>query len=246
MRPKKVLIVPDVHAPFHDTKAWALMMKVARYLKPHTIVCLGDLADMFTVSSHSKDPRRSLQLDEELVKVRELRAELDSLKPKRKLFLEGNHEDRLRRYLQDKAPELFSLIDTDKLLGLSENGWEFVGYRDSAKVGKVSFTHDTNQGGKYSTMRALETFQSSVVIGHHHTQQFFVEGDATGKYRVGAQFGWLGDVDKVDYMHRVTSLRKWSLGFGVGYLDSNGVLFLQPVPLVGYRCCVEGRVFDAR
>jgi hypothetical protein len=54
-----VLFVPDTHRPFHDRRAWRLFLTVARDLKPKTIVSIGDFADFFGVSSHSKDPRRA-------------------------------------------------------------------------------------------------------------------------------------------------------------------------------------------
>lgn len=240
---ERILVVPDTHAPYHDRRAWKLMLKVARRFGPHTIVHQGDLADFYAVSSHSKDPSRAAGLRDELRVVKKLRGDLDRLGATRKVFIEGNHEDRLRRYLEEKAPELFGMFDTDSLLALSENGWEFVPYKSHARVGKLYFTHDTGNGGKYTTARALEAFQHSVAIGHHHAIQYAVEGDATGKYRVGAQFGWLGDVRAVDYMHRIKAQRNWSLGFGVGYKDETGVVFLQPVPIVNYTCCVEGRVY---
>lgn len=240
---ERLLIIPDCHAPYHDERAWKLMLKAARQFKPHIIVHCGDLADFYAVSSHSKDPSRKHQLKDELKEVKRLRKQLDALGAKRKVFIEGNHEDRLRRYLEEKAPELFGMFDTDSLLGLSENGWEFVAYKEATKVGKVWFTHDTGNSGLYTTARALAAFQHSVVIGHHHAIQYAVEGDAVGGHRVGAQFGWLGDVKQIDYMHKIRAMRNWSLGFGVGYKDTDGTVFLQPVPIVGYRCCLEGKVF---
>jgi predicted phosphodiesterase len=240
---ERVLLVPDTHCPYHDERAWRLMLKAARQFQPHTIIHQGDLADFYAISSHSKDPTRAQQLKQELKAVRKLRADLDRLGAKRKVFIEGNHEDRLRRYLEEKAPELFGMFDTDSLLQLSENGWQFVPYKSHAKVGKLYLTHDTGNSGKYTTARALDAFQHSVVIGHHHTTQYAVEGDATGKYRVGAQFGWLGDARQVDYLHRIKALRNWSLGFGIGRHDkATGVVYLTPISIVNYTVCIEGRV----
>src|SRR5207342_301771 len=119
-----------------------------------------------------------------------LRGDLDRLGAKRKVFIEGNHEDRIRRFVEEN-PALYGRLTTDSELELTANGWEFTPYKQHARVGKVYFTHDTGNSGKYTTARALDAFQHSVAIGHHHSIQFAVEGDATGKYRVGAQFGWL-------------------------------------------------------
>ncbi len=218
------------------------MLKAVRPWKPHTVVHQGDLADFYAISSHSKDPGRAQGLRHELKVVKRLRADLDRLGAKRKVFIEGNHEDRLRRYLEEKAPELFGMFDTDSLLGLSENGWQLVPYKGHAKVGKLYVTHDTGNSGKYTTARALDAFQHSVVIGHHHQTQYQVEGDATGKYRIGAQFGWLGDVKRVDYMQRIKALRNWTLGFGIGrHNTKTGVVYLNACPIVNYSVCLEGR-----
>lgn len=241
---ERILIVPDTHVPFEDVRAWNLMMDVARDLKPETVLHQGDLADCYSISSHSKDPKRVSRLKEEMVRVRGRRAELDSLEPKRKVITEGNHEWRLARYLRDKAPELDGLLSVDELMGLTDNDWQLVPYRDHVKIGKVYFTHDTGSGGKYATARAMEAYQHSVSIGHHHAMQFFVYGDATGKHQVGAQFGWLGDPKQVDYLHKIKANRLWTPGFGIGYHDlASHYVYLQPVPLVGYTACVEGKVY---
>src|SRR5688572_25203463 len=110
-------------------------MEAARGFKPDTLVHMGDLADFYRVSFHSKDPSRTLSMKDEVLAVRALRGEMDDLGAKRKLFVEGNHESRLVRYLHDKAPELFGFISVDDLLQFTENGWEFTPYKSYAKVG---------------------------------------------------------------------------------------------------------------
>ncbi len=160
------------------------------------------------------------------------------------MLLEGNHSDRLRRYLQDKAPALFGLVDVRQLYELDENGWEFVPYKADIKIGRVYFTHDTGTSGRYTTQRAMDAYQHSVVIGHHHRIELRVEGDAVGGRQIAAQFGWLGDVDQVDYMHKIKARREWSLGFGTGHHDTKtGLIYLQAHPIVDYTCCVDGAVY---
>lgn len=243
---ERVLFVPDTHSPYEDKRAWRLMLQAAADFRPDTIVHLGDLADCYRISSHSKDPRRTTRFKQEVEHTRERRAELDALGASRKILTEGNHEDRLRRYLAEKAPELFEFVGTDDLLELTENGWEFYPYRETAKVGKLHLTHDVGGGGKYSTARALDTYQASVAIGHHHAVQYYVSGDAKGGYQIGAQFGWLGDIRAVDYMSRVKVCRTWALGFGIGYHEpKTGHVFVVPVPIVKYSCVVEGRLYKA-
>jgi predicted phosphodiesterase len=237
-----VLFVPDTHRPYHDKRAWSLMLKVAKALKPKTIAVIGDFADFFGVSSHSKDPRRALKLEAEIADVRVGLDELDALGAKRRVYIAGNHEDRLTRYLQDKAPELFDFVTIPGLLQLYERGWEYVPYRHHTRIGKLYLTHDVGNAGRNSTFKALDTYMHSVVTGHAHRLQYIVEGTAVGEWKVSAQFGWLGDVRQVEYMHRAVAMKNWSLGFGVGYHDKDtGCVYITPVPIVGYQCVVNGK-----
>ncbi len=221
-------------------------MKAARDLQPETIVILGDFVDCFAISNYSKDPTRAMGLEKEISLALKKREQLDALGAKRKIFIEGNHEDRLKRYLQDKAPELFPFVDIPKLLQLSENKWEYVPYKDATKLGKVWLTHDTGNTGRYTTYKALDTFQHPVVIAHSHRIAYAVEGNATGEAIVGAQFGWLGDVEQVDYMHKIRANREWALGFGYGYLHKKtGYVSLVPVAIIDYTAVVEGKLYSA-
>lgn len=244
-----VLIVPDAHRPYHDERAWNLMLKVGKALKPAHLIVIGDLADFYAVSSHSKDPSRTLHLDEEIADVKVGLDELDALGATDKKFIAGNHEDRLTRYLQDKAPALFKMVQIPELFGLEERGWEYTPYKADTKLGKVNLTHDVAAAGRNATFKALDTYQHSVVTGHTHRMQYIVEGNATGEYKLSAMFGWLGDRTKIDYMHRALVYKNWALGFGVGYVHATtGIAYLVPVPIIEtqgvYTCVVNGTYYE--
>lgn len=241
---RNLLIVPDTHAPYHDEAAWALMLKVGKWFKPRHIIHLGDLHDCYSISKYPKDPNRAGKHDWETKVARACRNDLDELEPRWKDFVEGNHENRLPRYLMDLAPALFNDVTVDKMLELTANDWRLTKYQDHIKVGKVFYTHDTGSGGKYPTRLALETFQHSVVVGHNHRMEYHITGDATGTHQVGFQPGWLGDINQVDYVHRIKVKRFWSLGFGLGYMnEQTGVTHLVPVPIVKNRVTVAGKEF---
>ena len=245
-----VVIVPDTHRPYHDPQAWSLFLKAARMLKPKHLVIIGDFCDFYAVSSHSKDPQRTTMLDAEIKDVKVGLDELDSLGAKNKLFVAGNHCDRLNRYLRDRAPELYTLVGgVPELLGLRERGWRYTPYKESARIGKVWFTHDVGTAGRYASFKVMDTFQHSAVTGHAHRLQYIVEGNALAECKLSAQFGWLGDASKVDYMHRVSVNKNWALGFGHGVIDrSTGIGYLTPVPIIPvrrqYTCVVNGKLLS--
>lgn len=225
------------------------MLRAARALKPYHICIIGDLADFFSISTHSKDPKRAVRLDEELLDVNIALDELDALGAVNKQFVEGNHEDRLRRYLEDQAPELINQVATDKLFQLKERGWQFTSYKQHTRVGKLYTTHDVGTAGRYATYKALDIYQHSVVTGHTHRMSYVVEGNAVGEFKLSASFGWLGDHSKVDYMHRVNVDKNWALGFGFGYIHQDtGIAYLTPVPIIQvegkYTCVVNGVLYE--
>jgi hypothetical protein len=221
------------------------MLKVARDLKPTHLITIGDFMDFYAVSNHSKDPLRATQLDYELAEGNRCLDQLDALGAKNKIALGGNHSDRLQRYLRDKAPELFGIVDVPSLLNLKARGWRWVGYKDDIKVGKCYFTHDVGAAGRNAVFKALDTYQHSIITGHTHRLQYIVEGNAVGEVKLSAQFGWLGDVNKVDYMHKTTAKKNWALGFGIGYLNpATGYMYFTPVPLVNYSCVHHGRLYQ--
>lgn len=243
---EKILFIPDTHVPYHDTEAFSLMLKAGRALKPQHVMIMGDFADFYAVSSHSKDPSRAVALKHEIESVKEALKQVKALGAKNNVFIAGNHEDRLERYLRDKAPELFDVVSFPKLLKLKENGFGYVPYKRSYKLGKLNLTHDAGNAGKDAHHKALQTFQHNVIIGHTHRIGYVVEGNAQGERHIAAMFGWLGDVNEVDYMHRVKALKDWSLGFGIGYLDpSTGVVYVVPVPIINGTCLIEGKLIIA-
>lgn len=237
----KWLLIPDCHVPYEDKRAFGLMLRAAKSAGVRRAAILGDFADFYGVSSHSKDPRRAQRMAWE---VSQVRARLDELQKQFKevVFVEGNHCDRLRRYLEERAPELFDFVSIDKLFGITERGWRLVPYREHTKIGKLHITHDLGKAGKYAHYDALAAFQGNVVIGHTHRLGYAVEGSARGKPHVGAMLGWLGDFSQVDYMYRVRAQRDWVHGFGIAYVEPSGMVHVTPIPVVNDTVVVEGKL----
>lgn len=240
---ERILFIPDVHVPFEDRRAWDLMMHVARALRPEHIVILGDFADMWAVSAHDKSPSRRDNLESEMKAVAIRLDELDALGARTRIFCEGNHEDRLSRYITRAAPELFDFVSFPKIQRLEERGWRWVPYREHARIGKVFVTHDLGEAGIYAHNRARATMGGNVVIGHVHRMGVAYASTAEGTGHVSAAFGWLGDAEQARYLPAARRAA-WQLGFGLGYMEpATGHVHLQAVPIVDYRCVVEGALF---
>jgi len=88
---EKILFIPDTHAPYHDTQAFALLVKFAKWWKPTHVYILGDFVDMYSVSSHSKDPTRARNLESEIMSACDLLDDLEGIGTHR-TYIMGNHE----------------------------------------------------------------------------------------------------------------------------------------------------------
>lgn len=242
---KKLLLIPDCHVPYHDKRSMNLVRRMAKQVGFDILVTLGDFADFFKVSFHERTLDRRMGFASEVRAVNHELDMWDELGIKEKHFIAGNHEYRFDRYLAEKAPELSELpgLSVPELFRLEERGWKFTPYRSDLRIGKLWLTHDEGTSGPLACIRARGTYEGNVVIGHCHAATVAYQGNAKGETHVGASFGWLGDVSKVDYMHQVKA-RRWQQCIGTGVMESSGVVHLQACPIIKGRVCVFGRVYS--
>lgn len=242
---KNVFVIPDVHVPYHDKKAWSLCLSVVEEVKPDVVVVIGDFADFYSISTFDKDPSRNLNLKWEVACVN---AELDRLCQaagnSQVVFLEGNHEDRLRRYLWKKAPELFGLTNTRELFKIGERGWKFIKYGDFYRRGRVTYVHDLGKSGLNALSQTLDLCGGNVVFGHTHRAGLLYRGHHGSQGHFGLNVGWLGDYRKLNYIHRIKAEREWRLGFGI-VEESGNLAFSQFCPIISGRCRVFGKEYGS-
>lgn len=240
------IIIPDTHAPYHNKTSWALVAHVVKTWKPKVVVVQGDFFDCYAVSSHRKDPRRRDAIVDEIRRAQDMLHIFDGCAYK--YFIEGNHEYRLDRYLMDFAPQAYELLleeTKDDLFRLRRSGWNVTKYMEATHVGKLQITHDLGKSGEPAIHDAMSSFMDNVSIGHTHLLRYIVKGTAFGVPHIGASFGWLGDVESIDYRHKVKAHRDYVQGFGTFRLNpKNGHIYVTPVPIFGDSCAVEGKIYQ--
>lgn len=165
-----IIAFGDTHCPFQNKRALEITYQIITDIQPDTIVLMGDMVDMYAISSFSRDPVRVLKLQNELDATNEVLRQIDALSNAEVVYLEGNHEQRLQRYLRLR-PELHGLnnLKLENLLGLDTLGWEM---KSEYKQGDLLFVHGRyiSKHSAYSIKRELEAraFQISVLMGHTH------------------------------------------------------------------------------
>lgn len=219
------LVIPDSHHPYACRRCWDLLLAVAERLRNRLfgLVVLGDFLDFYAISRFGrKDPTRSVFVQDEIDVGRKLIARLSKMFPDaRKIFCQGNHEERLSNFIKDNCPQLWGMIDLREALGLTYHGWEWVPYGHWVRVGKLLFAHDFGVGGKYFARRTLDKIWFSACIGHFHSHQAAEKVDVFGKtHRVWCP-GWLGDIKTAgEYIQG--GVADWSKGFSVVRFDDSG------------------------
>lgn len=245
---KTALIIPDCHIPYHDDRAYQLMLDVASDLDPDEVVILGDYADFYAINSHGKDPNMSHLLMDEVGSVVEELQRLRRMFPQAKrVYIEGNHEYRLARYIKQKCPDLFGAFTVPQLLELPQNGFHFVPYGPTQKYKVLGSSliarHEPLAGGKHVAQNTAEKAMASVIFGHTHRIQEAQVVAMNGENYRGISSGWLGDKDN-SVMSYVRSHHQWALGFSVVRVLENGTWFNSLVHIIDYKCIVDGYVYE--
>jgi len=243
----KILICPDVHAPYHHKPSWRCFLRVARGWAPDGCIVLGDFGDFHAVGAHPKDPRRVLPFS---VEIAGCNTALDQLDAALGLdcwgvFHQGNHETRLERYVFDKAPLLADggIVPWDERLRLHERGWKVIPYKESFQIGELRTTHDVGRAGIYAARASLLDTGTNVLFGHTHRLVAHYQGQLFGNPHIGLTCGWLGDPAAIDYRHRDSVRRDSIHGFAAVTMRDDGVFWAQPVPIIDGHAVVDGVLY---
>jgi len=243
---KRSLIIPDCHRPFHNRKAYGLMIEAASYWGVHEVVILGDYADFYSVSRWGKHPKVDTLLTQEIESVREGLREIDSVFPQaRKVFLEGNHENRLERYLVDQAPALFGVTEVKFLFELEGRAeWTFQPFDRTQGYNilgteVLAFHRPIVSNIKQHILRA----GCPTVYGDVHKIECAHAVTRSGKALSALCPGWLGDTSSrvFDYM---PSTPQWQLGFAIMSLEtSSNEYFIDIFEIKNNQALVYGKLF---
>jgi hypothetical protein len=201
----KIVVIPDVQAKPNvclDHLTWA--GKWIAEKKPDYIICLGDFADMESLSSYdigkksfegrryTNDIEVAHYAMELLMKpIREEQYRLVKNKGKsyrpRKIMCLGNHENRINKAINND-PKLDGLISTIDL-GYENFGWDVVPFLEVKVIEGVAFSHYFVSGvmGRpvVSARMLLTKHHMSCVAGHQQGRDIAFSQTADGRPMTG-------------------------------------------------------------
>jgi hypothetical protein len=179
--------------------------------------------------------------------------EVQRLAPKARVYyLEGNHENRIERWIVDQvlghakdAAFLHKMFSTKNVLGLDKRGIQFFSSGEkyglrvpgAIKLGPCHFLHGSNHG-KDVARKMAGMFGGNVVFAHVHTQQS-VTVRTVSSGEIGA---WCpGCVCQLQPLYRHSTITDWSQGYGLQIVRSSTLDFLHcNVPLIDGQSLLQG------
>lgn len=217
-KPWSVVVCSDFHCPFTDASALKELYRTVDEIDPRTIVVAGDLCDFYKLSTFTKNPLSNATLQTELHMAGQI---LDRLGRERVVFLTGNHEERLYKYLWSHADAFAGLdcLRLHSLLGLKER--QVLPYGQPYKVtDEFIAVHGSivrrNSGA--SAHAEMSRYGCSGISGHTHRLAQVWSSGYSGQ-RTWIENGCLCDLSP-EYMKHPD----WQQGFTVLTVDRGRVL----------------------
>ena len=217
-----VIILPDIQGgfrrldsgldvPTHDPHALDIALQVIRDVQPDQVILNGDNLDFPSLGRFAQEAGLNGTINDTLNHMHQFLATIRATSPASKIvYIAGNHELRLQKFLMGNAPELATLRQANGervntvpfLLNLASLDVEYIsGY----PAGKYWLTDDLKvvhgniaaKRGGATAAKYLAEEDTSTIYGHIHRREY---GERThgsrhsGRYVVAASFGCLADI----------------------------------------------------
>ena len=244
------LVIPDAHAhPDYDNKRFDYLAQFIKDLKPDVVINLGDGADMPSLSSYDKGTKgfagRTYRRDIDAFLESQERTwgpvKRTKKKMPRSVYLEGNHEYRIKRAV-NFSPELegtYGLHD----LELDKYYNDVVEYNGATpgviRIDGVCYSHYFISGvmgrpisGEHPAYSLITKEFVSCTQGHAHVFDYAMRTDAVGNKIMGLVAGCYQDYIS-DYAGEANHM--WEAGVAVKRNVEQGRYDLQWISLAALK-----------
>ena len=256
------IIANDVHGSMMDRPAVEAFLADVRRIQPDEIVLNGDIVECggFLAKHHAANyiAQTTYSYQDDIAHGNWFLDQLQDAAPNAQIhFIEGNHEDRVERWVIDEtmsnsrdAEFLRQLNAPEFLLNLKERG--IIYYRRSEthvpglppgwiKMGKIFFVHELS-GSKNAASDSVSRTAGNVVFAHTHR-----EDSATRVLPgVGLVKAWNpGCLCQRQPLWRHSDPTGWSHGYGYQVIAKSGEFLHINVPIWQGRSLL-GNMLDGR
>ena len=244
-----MLVASDIHDEECDPFWRRIFIDTVARTQPDTVVLGGDIFDLAEFGRYSIDPR-AWDVVTKIQWVHGLLGDIREAAPDTEIvFIEGNHEHRLLRYLTDNAPALKVLLSdlhgwsVPKLLGLDKFEVRYIARADLATFNKSNVVKEIAKNYEvFHDCFLVDHFPDGRskglpgINGHHHQHTVFSEySHVFGSYE-WHQLG-SGHRRQAEYC----AGEKWNMGFMTVLIDTEEQIPLMDYHFVGDTALVHGK-----
>lgn len=248
----KVIVLPDCQVPFQDDRTLRAVEKYIGDNKWDEYVNLGDFMDFNVISHFNKGASRRVENERLQADYSVGNAILDRHQhlvrknsPKAKFtLLEGNHDYRIERYL-DENPAGQGMLEVEVGLNLKKRGFKYIRcYKEGEvyNIGNAYFHHGlyTNE---HHAKKHVDRYGVNLFYGHtHDVQSYSKVVMGKDKTLVGQSLGCLCRYDQSYIKGNPTN---WQQAFGIFYFLPDGHFTYYVVRVFKHRFVApDGKIYE--
>lgn len=216
------LVLCDVHVPYHDEETLKHAIREAKERNVVGVVINGDFLDCHELSVHDKDPSAPRYTEEIKTGIQVLKWIRSELPNAEIVYKIGNHEERLDRYILNRAPALFDLefATIESLLHFKDYDIQVVKNKRAIMLGKLHLLHGHEYRGAGGVNPARWIYlkaRSVAMVGHFHRTSEHHARNIANRHEAAWSVGCACSLTP-DY----APFNDWNNGYAFVHCDKNG------------------------
>jgi len=242
-KPIRILCSNDYHVPYHDEKALAILLKFIEWYKPDYHIRLGDIWDFYQLSKFCRNIKTKADLQSDIDLGKRIIQEQQAASPNtRDIFIPGNHEERLKKYIWQNARDLeLDCLELPNLLGLRELKIKHAPADEGLMINGVFMAYHGSIVRKYSGWTAKAEYEKNGccgISGHCHRGG---EHDRTNR---GGEWGWWENYCLCLKNPEYIKHPDWQHGFRTVTFFKERLFHVADAKMLDYRVMFGDKLFD--
>jgi hypothetical protein len=218
-----MLWMSDVHIPIHNEPVCRLIVECAERAGVSQVTIGGDGLDFNCLSKHAKESHRTVSHATILEEVEPGRWLMNWWASKRSRWVLGNHEDRLKRFVDENPAFHGSVVGNFAQVVNLPSGIEVIPQAGRIQVGNLTLCHldaefKNSSGGKNPAQRVLEMLPDHSTIGGHFHRICQARRTTIDEYGIKrTRCAWIVGHLSHEHLHYgyVSTTPNWQTGFGL-------------------------------
>ena len=223
IKAKRLLVLSDIHIPYHSIDALTAAFDYAKKEKPDAILLNGDVLDFFQLSKFERDPK-ARSFAHELAGFKDFMEVLNNTFNAQVYYKMGNHCERYEHFLWRRAHEIVGVeeFEFSNIIKARANGIEIIKDKRVIKAGDLNIIHGHEFGGGiFSPVNVARGLfmrgKVSAMQGHSHQTSEHTETDMNGKLVTTWSVGCLCELNPA---YRPLA-NKYNHGFAIVDIDGS-------------------------